>query len=37
MFQWISTLGAFLIMAVYGFMALGAFFGLSDHPNRGPC
>jgi amino acid transporter len=33
-FQWISTLGAFLIMVVYGVMALGAFFGLSDHPNR---
>jgi amino acid transporter len=34
-FQWISTLGAFLIMAVYGIVALGAFFGLSDHPKRG--
>jgi amino acid transporter len=33
-FQWISTLGAFMIMAVYGLMALGAFPGLSDHPNR---
>lgn len=33
-FQWISTLGAFLIMTVYGVMALGAFSGLSDHPNR---
>jgi amino acid transporter len=33
-FQWISTLGAFMIMAVYGIMALGAFTGLSDHPNR---
>jgi amino acid transporter len=33
-FQWISTLGAFLIMAVYGLMALGAFPGLSDHPNK---
>jgi amino acid transporter len=33
-FQWISTLGAFLIMAVYGFTALGSFFGLSDHPNK---
>lgn len=33
-FQWISTLGAFLIMVVYGIMALGAFFGLSDHPNK---
>jgi len=34
-FQWISTLGAFMIMAVYGLMALGAFSGLSDHPSRG--
>ncbi len=34
-FQWISTLGAFLIMAVYGIMAFGAFFGLSDHPKKG--
>ncbi|HUF60290.1 MAG TPA: APC family permease [Actinomycetota bacterium] len=33
-FQWISTLGAFLIMFVYGIMALGAFVGLSDHPNK---
>ena len=33
-FQWISTLGAFLIMVVYGVMALGAFSGLSDHPNK---
>jgi amino acid transporter len=33
-FQWISTLGAFLIMVVYGLMALGAFIGLSDHPNK---
>jgi amino acid transporter len=31
-FQWISTLGAFLIMVVYGILALGAFSGLSDHP-----
>jgi amino acid transporter len=34
-FQWISTLGAFLIMVVYGIMALGAFSGLRDHPNKG--
>ncbi|MBA3737120.1 MAG: APC family permease [Actinobacteria bacterium] len=34
MFQWISTLGAFLIMVVYGTMALGAFSGLGDHPNK---
>jgi amino acid transporter len=34
-FQWISTLGAFMIMAVYGIMALGAFPGLRDHPNPG--
>jgi amino acid transporter len=33
-FQWISTLGAFMIMAVYGVMALGAFSGLRDHPSR---
>jgi amino acid transporter len=33
-FQWISTLGAFLIMLVYGIMALGAFVGLRDHPNK---
>ena len=33
-FQWISTLGAFMIMAVYGLMALGSFSGLSDHPRR---
>jgi amino acid transporter len=33
-FQWISTLGAFLIMVVYGIMALGAFYGLRDHPNK---
>jgi len=33
-FQWISTLGAFLIMVVYGVMALGAFYGLRDHPNK---
>ena len=32
-FHWISTMGAFLIMTVYGVMAFGAFFGLSDHPN----
>jgi amino acid transporter len=35
LFQWISTLGAFMIMAVYGLMALGAFSGLRDHPRRG--
>ena len=33
-FTWISTMGAFLIMAVYGVMSFGAFFGLSDHPNK---
>ena len=27
-------MGAFLIMTVYGVMAFGAFFGLSDHPNK---
>jgi amino acid transporter len=34
-FQWISTLGAFMIMTVYGLMALGSFPGLRDHPNPG--
>lgn len=34
-FQWISTLGAFMIMAVYGLVAVGAFSGLRDHPRRG--
>ncbi|HEX6400883.1 MAG TPA: amino acid permease, partial [Actinomycetota bacterium] len=34
-FQWISTLGAFMIMSIYGVMALGAFPGLRDHPNPG--
>ena len=33
-FTWISTMGAFLIMTVYGVMAFGAFFGLRDHPNK---
>ena len=33
-FTWISTMGAFLIMTVYGVMAFGAFFGLHDHPNK---
>lgn len=33
-FQWISTLGAFMIMVVYGILAIGAFPGLGDHPNR---
>ena len=33
-FQWISTLGGFLIMAVYGLVCLGAFSGLRDHPRR---
>jgi amino acid transporter len=34
-FQWISTLGAFMIMTVYGLMALGSFPGLRDHPRPG--
>jgi amino acid transporter len=34
MFAWLSTFGAFAIMLVYGLMALGAFRGLADHPNR---
>jgi len=33
MFFWLSTFGAFAIMVVYGLMSLGAFKGLSDHPN----
>jgi amino acid transporter len=33
-FTWISTMGAFLIMVVYGVMSFGAFFGLKDHPNQ---
>lgn len=33
-FQWISTLGAFMIMSVYAILAVGAFSGLRDHPNR---
>ena len=33
-FQWLSTFGGFAIMLVYGVMALGAFPGLRDHPNR---
>jgi amino acid transporter len=33
-FTWISTMGAFLIMVVYGVMSFGAFFGLSDHPKK---
>jgi amino acid transporter len=33
-FQWISTLGAFLIMVVYGLVAIGAFSGLRDHPSK---
>jgi len=34
MFAWLSTFGAFAIMVVYGLMALGAFWGLADHPKR---
>ena len=33
-FQWLSTFGGFAIMLVYAVMALGAFPGLRDHPNR---
>lgn len=34
MFAWLSTFGGFALMVVYGFMSLGAFKGLADHPNR---
>jgi amino acid transporter len=34
LFQWLSTFGGFSLMVVYGLLALGAFRGLSDHPNR---
>jgi amino acid transporter len=33
MFLWLSTFGGFSLMVVYGVMALGAFWGLRDHPN----
>lgn len=33
-FQWLSTFGGLAIMIVYGFLAIGAFVGLRDHPNR---
>ena len=34
MFAWLSTFGGFALMVVYGFLALGAFRGLADHPNK---
>lgn len=34
MFAWLSTFGGFVLMIVYGLLALGAFRGLADHPNR---
>ncbi len=34
MFAWLSTFGGFCLMVVYGLLALGAFRGLADHPNR---
>jgi amino acid transporter len=34
MFAWLSTFGGFALMIVYGFLSLGAFRGLADHPNR---
>lgn len=34
MFAWLSTFGGFSLMVVYGLMALGAFRGLADHPNK---
>jgi amino acid transporter len=33
-FAWLSTFGGFVLVVVYGVMALGAFRGLDDHPNR---
>ncbi len=33
-FAWLSTFGGFVLVVVYGVMALGAFRGLGDHPNR---
>jgi amino acid transporter len=34
MFAWLSTFGGFALMVVYAAMALGAFRGLADHPNK---
>jgi amino acid transporter len=34
MFTWLSTFGGFSLMFVYGLLALGAFRGLADHPNK---
>jgi amino acid transporter len=34
MFAWLSTFGGFALMVVYGLLAIGAFRGLADHPNR---
>lgn len=34
LFAWLSTFGGFALMIVYGLLALGAFRGLADHPNR---
>jgi amino acid transporter len=34
MFAWLSTFGGFALMVVYGFMSLGAFRGLADHPSK---
>jgi amino acid transporter len=34
MFIWLSTFGGFALVVVYLGMSLGAFRGLSDHPNR---
>jgi amino acid transporter len=33
MFAWLSSFGGFALVVVYGVMALGAFRGLSGHPN----
>jgi amino acid transporter len=33
-FGWMSTFGAFALVAVYLMMSVGSLFGLRDHPNR---
>ena len=34
LFVWLSTFGGFALLIVYALMAIGAFRGLADHPNR---
>jgi len=34
LFVWLSTFGGFALLLVYALMAIGAFRGLADHPNR---